>query len=276
MITLLTTALAMLAFAANSLLCRAALGEGLVDAATFTTVRVAAGAIVLAPLAVRRRGDAIRHRVDGRAVVALFAYMICFSVAYRSLAAGTGALILFGSVQLTMFAVALRRGETFASTAWLGLALALGGLVYLVSPGVRAPDAFGALLMAAAGVAWGAYSLLGRGAADPLRATAANFLWAVPLAAVANVLMLAEWHVTGSGLALAAASGAIASGLGYVVWYAALRGLSRTRAATVQLSVPVLAALGGVALLGETLTSRLATASVVTLGGVALVLARRR
>lgn len=265
----------MLAFAANSLLCRLALGAGAIDPAGFTCIRVASGALLLGLIVLPRwrRGDA--HRVDWRAVAMLFAYMILFSYAYLSLGAGTGALILFGAVQLTMFSFALARGEAFARRSWVGLALAIGGLVYLVSPGVSAPDALGALLMGLAGVAWGCYSLLGRAVGDPMQVTAWNFICALPLAAVTMLLSLRGLHATLAGAALAAASGAVASGLGYFVWYAALRGLAATHAATVQLCVPIIAAFGGVLLLGEIVTPRLVLASTATLGGIALVLAQK-
>ena len=201
--------------------------------------------------------------------------MAFFSFAYLSLSAGTGALILFGAVQLTMFIVAMRGGEQFSLRSWAGLTLAIFGLVYLVSPGVTAPDPFGAVLMAIAGIAWGFYSLLGRKAADPVEATAYNFIYSVPLVIITSLVFMGDLHGSPNGVVLAAASGAIASGLGYVIWYAALRGLTATRAATVQLSVPVIAAFGGVILISEQLTVRLLLASIATLGGVALVLAQR-
>ncbi|HSF05862.1 MAG TPA: DMT family transporter [Methylomirabilota bacterium] len=265
----------MLAFAANSLLCRLALGQELIDAASFATVRVISGAVTLGFIALPRWRARARSSTDWRSVAMLFTYMVCFSFAYLSLSAGTGALILFGAVQLTMFSTALRGGEEFPLWSWTGLMLAVLGLVYLVSPGVTAPDPMGAVLMAIAGVAWGIYSLLGRGAADPLEATANNFIYAVPLVLIVSLVFLGDIKSSSRGLALAAASGAIASGLGYVIWYAALRTLTATRAATVQLSVPVIAAFGGVILLAEALTARLVLASVATLGGVAIVLARR-
>ena len=205
----------------------------------------------------------------------LFTYMAFFSFAYLSLSAATGALILFGAVQLTMFIVALRGGEQFSLPSWAGLTLAIFGLVYLVSPGVTAPDPLGAVLMAIAGIAWGFYSLLGKGATDPVEATAYNFIYSVPLVIITSLLFIGDFHSSSSGVALAAASGAIASGLGYAIWYAALRGLTATRAATVQLSVPVIAAFGGGLLLSEQLTVRLLLASTATLGGVAMVLAQR-
>jgi drug/metabolite transporter (DMT)-like permease len=205
----------------------------------------------------------------------LFTYMAFFSFAYLSLSAGTGALLLFGAVQLTMFAVALHSGERFPLLSWAGLALAVSGLVYLVSPGVTAPDPLGAVLMAIAGTAWGVYSLLGKHVADPLEATANNFIYSAPMVVLLSLILLGNFQITPKGLALAVISGAAASGLGYVIWYAALKGLSATRAATIQLSVPVIAAIGGVILLSEQMTMRLVLASFATLGGIALVLMQR-
>lgn len=273
--TAILTAVAMVAFAANSVLCRLALGAGLIDAASFASIRVLAGAAVLALVLAWRR-PAVAGTADWRSVVALFVYMAFFSFAYLSLSAGTGALVLFGAVQLTMFTVALRRGEHFSLVSWLGLLLAVAGLVYLVAPGITAPDPVGAALMAVAGIAWGTYSLFGRAARNPVAATAWNFIYSVPLAIVMSLLFVAHAAVTVRGAALAVTSGAIASGLGYVIWYAALRGLSATSAATVQLSAPVIAAIGGVVLLAEEVSLRLVLASIATLGGVALVLLQRR
>jgi drug/metabolite transporter (DMT)-like permease len=271
--TVALTAMAMLAFAANSLLCRMALGHHLMDAASFAAVRVITGAVVLALIVVRR--GARRSPANWRTVLALSIYMVFFSFAYLTLSAGTGALILFGAVQLTMFAVSLRAGEHVPTLAWLGLAIAVFGLVYLVFPGLTAPDPPGAAAMALAGSAWGFYSLLGRSAADPLAATASNFLYSVPLMVVTALVFMTRWNVSGEGIVLAMLSGGIASGVGYVVWYAALRGLTGTRAATVQLSVPVIAAFAGVVFLGEQVTPRLLLASAATLGGVWIVLAQR-
>jgi drug/metabolite transporter (DMT)-like permease len=274
--TALLTSLAMIAFAANSVLCRFALGAGHIDAASFASVRVISGAMALAAIVLYRSEGRVPRDADWRAALALFVYMALFSFAYLSLSAGTGALVLFGAVQLTMFIVALRSGEAFSVISWVGLLLAIAGLVYLVSPGVTAPDPTGAVLMAVAGIAWGIYSLLGRQAADPTRATAWNFLLSVPLVAVTSLIFMDQFHVTPFGLAVAAASGVVASGFGYVIWYAALRGLAATSAATVQLSVPVIAAIGGVVLLSEDLTLRLLIASAATLGGVAIVLMQRK
>lgn len=273
--TVVLTLIAMFAFAANSLLCRMALGEGLIDAASFTTVRVLSGAITLALILLPRWRAHGRDRADWRTVTTLFTYMALFSFAYLSLSAGTGALLLFGAVQLTMFVFALHNGERFPLLSWAGLALAVSGLVYLVSPGVTSPDPLGAALMAIAGIAWGVYSLLGKNVADPLESTANNFIYSAPLVVLVSLVLLDDFHITLKGLVLAVSSGAAASGLGYVIWYAALKGLTATRAATVQLSVPVIAAIGGVILLSEQVTPRLVLASLATLGGIALVMMQR-
>ncbi|MBW2704512.1 MAG: DMT family transporter [Deltaproteobacteria bacterium] len=269
------TVVAMLAFAANSLLCRLALAQDLIDAATFTSVRIIAGAVTLGLIVLVRKETHEHLAINWRTVAVLFIYMIFFSFAYLSLSAGTGALLLFGSVQLTMFVVALREGEQFPLLAWGGFALAFLGLIFLVLPGVSAPNPLGAILMTVAGIAWGFYSLLGRNVADPLVATAKNFMYSVPLVLIVSLFFLPEFSSSSGGLALAIASGAITSGCGYVVWYAALPGLTATRAATVQLSVPVIAAFGGILVLSELITLRLLVASAATLGGIAIVLAQR-
>jgi drug/metabolite transporter (DMT)-like permease len=268
------TAAAMLAFAANSLLCRLALQQDRIDPATFGAVRLAAGALVLAcVMRVGRQGQGTQG--DWRAAALLFAYVALFSFAYVSLAAGTGALILFGAVQLSMLGAGLLRGERFAPAGWLGLAMALAGLGVLLLPGATAPSASGAALMAGAGVAWGGYSLRGRGVADPLAATAASFVRAAPMGILLALAFAARAHADARGVALAIASGALTSGLGYVLWYAALRRLTALRAATVQLSVPLIAALGGVLLLGEVFTPRLGLSALAILGGIGLVLGSR-
>ena len=287
--TVVLSVLAMAAFAANSLLCRVALREGHVDPASFGAIRIAAGALVLMLLAWLRRGrdgrdGAVRAPIlgsrsgDWRAPALLFAYVAGFSFAYLTLSAGTGALILFGAVQLTMFAAGFKAGERFGPAGWTGLALALAGLVLLVLPGVTAPSPLGAVLMALAGVAWGGYSLRGRGVPDPLVASAANFARALPLALLLPIVLAGfatRAHADMRGIVLAVVSGAITSGLGYVAWYAALRGLSSLRAAVIQLSVPVLAACGGALWLGEPFTARLALAVASILGGIGLALRDR-
>jgi drug/metabolite transporter (DMT)-like permease len=275
------TAAALVAFAANSLLCRMALRPRLVDAATFTSIRIVSGALALLILgriaaAPRKETSTIDAGSWGSAA-ALFLYAAAFSFAYLRIDAGLGALLLFGAVQATMLIWARRGGERMRWPEWGGVLAAVTGLVALVRPGLSAPDPAGAALMIAAGVAWGAYSLRGRGATRPLAATASNFARAVPPALALSLACLGSAHVSPRGALLAVASGALSSGGGYSLWYAALGGLTATRAAILQLSVPVLAAVGGAALLGETLTPRLAACGTVILGGVALaVLGRRR
>jgi len=269
------TSVAMLAFAANSLLCRLAMAGGRIDPASFTALRVVSGALALSLIVMVQRRRPPPRKADWRAVAALTAYMVFFGFAYLTLKAGAGALILFGAVQLTMFAWALRAGERPRPLAWVGLAAALSGLVYLALPGLSAPDPAGCLLMLLAGIAWGVYSLVGRGASDPLAQTTGNFIYTAPIVLIVAAVSLSRLHVTLAGAGLAAASGALASGCGYAIWYAALRGLSSARAAMVQLSVPAIAALGAVVLLAEPLTPRLVIASALTLGGVGLALWRR-
>jgi drug/metabolite transporter (DMT)-like permease len=273
--TVLLTSATMIAFASNSLLCRLALQHASIDAASFSSIRLVSGAAMLMVLARSVIGRAPQARADWLAATMLFAYAAFFSFAYLTVSASTGALILFGAVQLTMFGAGLHAGEQFASLAWLGLALALAGLIYLVSPGITAPTPLGALLMSAAGVSWGVYSLRGRGVANPLAATAGNFLRAAPMALVLSLLLHGRFHATPAGIALAITSGAVTSGIGYVIWYAALKGLSAMRAATVQLSVPPIAAFGAVPLLSEEITMRLVFSSAAILGGIAMALASR-
>jgi drug/metabolite transporter (DMT)-like permease len=268
---------AMMAFAANSLLCRAALGARAIDALTFTSVRLASGALVLA-LLVRGRSGTRDAFAAWRLGAALFAYAIGFSLAYTRITAGMGALLLFGAVQVTMIGGGLVAGERPTTREWLGLGLALAGLVGLTFPGLTAPDPGGAAFMLAAGVAWGVYSLGARAGGEPLAANAASFACSVPLALVAQGVGFVRMppKVTAAGLALAVTSGAVTSGLGYALWYAALRGLTAAQAAIVQLSVPPLAALGAVALLGEALGTRLIVSGAAVLGGIAVALAARR
>lgn len=263
-------ALAMLAFAGNSLLCRLALRDTAIDAASFTTLRLLSGALALW-LIVRLRGRAAAGG-DWRSAFALFVYAAGFSFAYLALDAGTGALLLFGAVQTTMIGHGLARGERLRGPQWLGFALAMGGLVGLFLPGVSTPPPAGAALMLCAGAAWGVYSLRGRGAGDPTAVTAGNFLRAVPFALALSALCVARVSLDAVGLAYALASGVLTSGIGYAIWYAALPSLRAASAATIQLSVPALAAFGGALLLGETPGLRLLLASGAILGGIALVI----
>ncbi len=266
------TAVAMLAFAANSILCRLALAHASIDPASFTLIRIASGVVTLwLILALSGRARVVAG--SWRAGLALFAYAAAFSFAYITLSAGSGALLLFGAVQATMVTTGLVHGERLAGLQWMGFIAALGGLAALLAPGVSAPPIVGAALMLAAGVAWGAYSLFGRGATDPLAATGGNFLRALPMA----VVLLAVSGIFGlkaetSGIVYAILSGAVASGLGYTIWYAALPGLSPAQGASVQLSVPVITAITGTLMIGETITIRLALCSIAILGGIALVI----
>jgi len=271
--SIVLTILAMTAFAGNSLLCRAALKDTQIDAATFTTIRIVSGAAALWVI-VRMRGG---PPGGGSWLSAfwLFAYAAGFSFAYISLTAATGALLLFGAVQATMIGYGLWKGERLAAIQWSGLVVAIAGLGVMLVPGASAPAPMGAALMIFAGISWGFYSLRGRGAGDPTRVTAGNFLRAVPMAILVSAVMGSRLQVDAAGVAYAIASGAITSGVGYAIWYTALPALKATAAATVQLSVPVIAALGGVALLGEALTLRLVLCSIAILGGIALVVRRR-
>jgi len=271
----LFTALAMIAFAGNSLLCRLALKQTQIDAATFTLIRIVSGALCLGIIVQIRKGT-LRSAGSWPSALALFGYAAVFSFAYLRLTAGTGALLLFGAVQATMIFWALRKGERLNAKQFTGLLLALAGLVALVFPGMSAPPLGAALLMLGAGSAWGVYSLRGKGGGDPLRATAGNFLRAVPLAVLLSFVAFRSANFDRVGVGYAIASGALASGLGYAIWYTALPGLKATGAATVQLSVPVIAATGGILFLGEPITLRFALASIAVLCGIALVIFERR
>ncbi|MDX1697334.1 MAG: DMT family transporter [Thiohalobacterales bacterium] len=265
----LMTAAAMLAFAGNSLLCRMALATTQIDPASFTLVRIVAGAVTLYVLVQVRRGTA---PVGGNwmSALALFGYAAGFSFAYVSLSAGTGALLLFGAVQATMIGYGLFQGERLGAWQVMGVCLAVAGLIGLLLPGVQAPPLGGSLLMLGAGVAWGIYSLRGRGISQPTEETAGNFIRAVPMAIVVSGLWLSHAELDTAGIWYAAASGAMASGLGYAIWYSVLPRLAATTAATVQLSVPAIAAITGVILLSEPITVRLLLASAAILGGIAV------
>jgi drug/metabolite transporter (DMT)-like permease len=269
------TLLAMIAFASNSLLCRAALKETSIDAASFTFIRIFSGATTLWLIMSLRRSTS-HNTGNWFSAFALFAYAAAFSFAYNTLSAGTGALLLFGAVQATMILWGFRKGDRLRIIQILGLLVALTGLVMLVFPGLSAPPLIGSILMLSAGVAWGVYSLRGKTAGDAIATTAGNFLRAVPFAALLSIVMIGEERVDSLGLVYAFISGAITSGLGYVIWYAALAGLNAASAATVQLSVPVLAATGGILLLGEQITLRYIIASIAVLGGIFLVVIERQ
>lgn len=269
--TALLIVFAMLAFAGNSLLCRVALRDTSIDAATFTSIRLASGALVLWVL-LRSRGKRPTAAGSWPMAAMLFAYAVCFSFAYRDLTAATGALLLFGAVQLTMTGYGLLAGERLKGLRLVGVLLAIAGLVWLLLPGLAAPPPLAAGLMLAAGLAWGVYSLLGRGAGDATAATGGNFIRALPFAAVLSLAAATGASPDQTGLIYAVLSGAVTSGLGYVLWYAALPALSATSAATIQLCVPAIAALGGAVILAEPITTRLLLASAAILGGIALTI----
>ena len=272
---ILLTSLAMIAFAGNSLLCRLALKHTGIDAASFTTIRLLSGAVMLW-MAVRMRGGTHTGKGSWSSALVLFVYAAGFSFAYVSLPTAIGALLLFGAVQATMISYGVWVGERLLGLRLVGLMLAFGGLVGLLLPGLSAPPLYESLLMLGAGVAWGVYSLRGKGAGDPTMVTAGNFLRAVPITAALSVLMWNGISLDNAGFWYAVSSGALASGIGYAIWYTALPALSATNAAIVQLSVPVIAALGGIVFLGETISPRIALASVAILGGIALVILEKK
>ncbi|MCH7574996.1 MAG: DMT family transporter [Candidatus Marinimicrobia bacterium] len=275
--TAVFTSLALVAFAANSLFNRAAFAASGIDAGSFAVIRLASGALALALISWTR--GALRASLRGgswQAGAMLFAYAAAFSYAYISLSVGTGALILFAAVQITMLLAALRLGEKVTARQWAGLALAFAGLGVLLFPGLTAPSPGPAALMATAGVAWGIYSLLGRQSASPLSDTAANFMRSLPFAAVLGLAIAGRSHITTPGVTYALLSGVVASGLGYSIWYMALRGLSAAQAAIVQLLVPVLASIAGVLFLREAVTGRLSLSTAMILGGVALAIATHK
>jgi drug/metabolite transporter (DMT)-like permease len=269
------TSLTMVAFACNSLLCRAALRHTSIDAASFTTIRLASGAIMLWLVARTHRGKHT-NRGNWLSALALFVYAAGFSFAYVSLPVSTGALLLFGAVQATMIGNGIWAGERLRRLQLVGLGLALGGLVGLLSPGLSAPPPLGSLLMLGSGVAWGVYSLRGKDAGNPIKVTAENFLRAVPIAVVLSILMLDIGSWDSAGFWYAVLSGALASGLGYAIWYTVLPALKATNAAAVQLSVPVLAAMAGIAFFGEPVTLRLVLTSAAILGGIAMVILEKQ
>jgi drug/metabolite transporter (DMT)-like permease len=274
---ILYTTFALVAFAFNSILCRLALRGGEIDAAGFTLVRLASGAAMLVMLAYFFSSKKeIRNSGNWPSAFFLFAYAICFSFAYLGLTAGIGALVLFGAVQMTMIGVSIFRGEHPTGLELLGVLVAIGGLVYLVLPGLAAPPLFNAGLMAAAGIAWGFYTLRGKSSADPLADTTGNFVRSVPMIVLAAIPFFAQFHLSSRGVVLAIISGAVTSGVGYAVWYAALKHHTATRAAVLQLSVPVIAAAIGVWFLAETADLRLIVAAVLILGGIGITIAVRK
>ncbi len=273
---LLLTVLTLTAFASNSVLCRLALVDGSIDAASFTWIRLVSGAIVLVLVASAIHKKTPWGSGSWLSGLLLFSYAAAFSYSYINISAGTGGLILFGCVQFTMIAVGIAKGERPGLREWLGLAIALIGLLVLVSPGLHAPPPISALLMAMSGVSWGFYSLRGRSVKEPTLATGDNFIRAVPFALVLGAVAWPQSHAEPKGIVLAITSGAITSGLGYVLWYSVLPHLTAARAAITQLAVPALVAIGGVLFLAEVASLRLVIATVLLLGGVAMAVLRRR
>jgi drug/metabolite transporter (DMT)-like permease len=267
---------ALVAFAANSVLCRLALGAAIIDPYAFTAVRLAAGAVTLLALAGWTSRRLVHRKGSWSSACFLALYAVPFSLAYVRLSTGTGALLLFGAVQLTMIGMGLRGGERPRTLEWVGLLGAAAGVVYLVSPGISAPDPLGALFMVVAGVGWGLYSIAGKSAANPTETTTGNFVKASLLVVPAAAIAYPWLTLSGPGTLIAVISGSVASGLGYAVWYAALEHLTVTQGALVQLSVPAIAAAGGSAFLHESISLRLVIASVVILGGIAIGIAGRR
>ncbi len=282
--TILLTAFALMAFAANSVFNRLALGSNAIDASSYVGIRLLSGAAALWLLnSLSKRHFRIVQRPFRTHLIPrflpafyLFAYGITFSFAYRSLNSGMGAFILFGTVQTTMLSMAVLKGERPHISEWLGLLVALGGLVYLVFPGLSAPDPLGAVLMVVAGIAWAFYTLRGRGVKDPLETTALNFICTLPMVLVVFMFMMSKMHLSTEGVVYAYLSGAVTSGMGYAIWYTALRGLTTTQAALLQLLVPILAALGGVVFLSENITMRLVGAGALIIMGVVLALLGKR
>ncbi|QBM18705.1 hypothetical protein MARI_28470 [Marinobacter sp. JH2] len=270
------TVFALLAFAGNSVLCRLALGENAIDAASFTTIRLLSGiAILMVVVAITKKPKKSQPKGSWLAACMLFVYALAFSYGYLSLDTGTGALILFAAVQITMIAVGVVSGNRLHFAEWLGLFIAFSGFVYLILPSVTTPSLTGFLLMTLSGIAWGGYTLVGRSSTQPLADTAYNFLRTSPFVLILLVFTLQDAEITQQGVLLAIVSGAIASGAGYAVWYFALRGLSVTQAAVVQLFVPIIAAVGGVIVAQEAITLRLAESSALVLGGILMVILGR-
>ena len=274
--TIILTGLALIAFAANSVLCRLALGNNAIDASSFTIIRLLSGTIILLIIiALTRNDNAVSTKGSWTASFMLFVYAITFSFAYISLDTATGALILFGSVQITMILISLFSGTRLHFTEWIGVAIAFTGFVYLILPGVSTPSITGLFLMTLAGVAWGIYTLKGRNSKNPLMDTAYNFLRTTPLVILLTIIAINNANYSSEGILLALLSGSITSGVGYTIWYIALGGLSSTQAAVLQLSVPVIAAFGGVIFVSELITFRLSVSASMVLGGILIVVLGR-
>jgi drug/metabolite transporter (DMT)-like permease len=277
------TIAALVAFAANSVLGRMALKDNAIDASSFTSIRLLSGALMLFVLFTlfggkTKKTNEKQEKRSGNweAPFMLFIYAITFSFAYISLDTGTGALVLFGAVQLTMIVSSIMSGHKLHSAEWLGVSISFAGLAYLIYPTITTPSLFGFILMGISGVAWGIYTLIGRGSVNPLRDSSVNFTYTIPFVLLLVLLTFANINISTQGLILAILSGAFASALGYTLWYIALAGLSATEAAVVQLSVPVIASIGGVILLSESITTRLIIACALVLGGILIVIMSKK
>ena len=279
--TLGYTVLALIAFAANSVLCRVALKDDTIDPSSFTSIRLLSGIlmfVLLLAFSRKTKQATNKKQADKKPVYSwlsgafLFTYAIAFSYAYVSLETGVGALVLFGAVQVSMIIASFVMGNKLSLWEWLGLSISFSGLVYLLYPTLATPSIFGFMLMTLSGIAWGMYTILGRNSQDPFKDTAANFKYTAPLVLVLFLATLSSQHISLYGAVLAVASGALASALGYTIWFMALKGLSETEAAVVQLSVPVIAAFGGVFFASEAISMRLIVACVLVLGGIVLVM----
>ncbi|MCG6202313.1 DMT family transporter [Psychromonas antarctica] len=275
--TILLTALALLAFAGNSVLCRLALYDGVIDAASFTSIRLLSGIVFLLFLvAMRTKGKINLRSGSWLSAFFLFLYAIAFSYSYISVDTGTGALILFASVQGTMIVYGLLKGQRLLCLEWVGLFAALLGLFVLLMPGASAPSLMGFALMSISGIAWGGYTLAGKGSKTPLLDTTNNFLRTLPFIVLLTILTLQQVQISNQGLMLAIVSGAVTSGLGYAIWYSALARLTVTQAATIQLTVPIIATFGGVLFSNEMITIKLIISSILVLGGVLVVTLGKR
>ncbi len=273
--TILITAFALTAFAGNSILCRLALGDATIDAASFTSIRLLSGIIVLfiiLQLTQGKKENLERTKGSWKAGLMLFIYAIGFSYAYISLETGTGALILFASVQITMIGLSIIKGNKLFLIEWVGIAIAFAGFTYLMLPGVAAPSFYGFVFMTAAGMAWGVYTLAGKGSKNPLADTAHNFFKTLPLVVVLVLATFLKSHLSSEGIILAILSGGLTSGIGYTIWYMALGGLSPIQAAILQLLVPVIAAAGGILFSAEVLSLRLVMSAMLILGGILIVI----
>lgn len=270
--TAILTSLALIAFASNSVICRLALGNNTIDASSFTIIRLFSGAIVLLFL-VKFSNSTKRILSKGNWLVSsmLFIYAASFSYAYKSLDTGTGALILFGAVQITIILFAIIQGNILNNKEWMGVFISLFGFIYLVLPGVNTPPLVGFILMAIAGISWGIYTIKGFTSNSPLIDTCSNFIKTIPLILILFLITIKDATYSIEGVLLACISGGITSGIGYAIWYMAIKGLTKTQTAVVQLLVPILAAFGGVLFMSENISLRLVIAAILILGGILTV-----